>query len=161
MESRVRVNRYLDALTSHIDWTRGLNIRGTVPRTTYKAIFQQQSLPWKSIVERCTTQCQYSTHRFLKQASDYVAGTYGGARLMEHLIMPAFRERIPSLRNKVEELLWPYLFSHPTMCDTRFSAASSTGRFYPTTNDLWETLLGPNASPAELAAARAMDTADA
>ena len=153
----VKFDQYLDALAFYIRKNRGLNLRGTVPPTTYNAIFLQHSKPWKSIIEQCTNRCQSSTRSFLKEASCKVAGEYGGSKLMDHLIMPAFYTRARNLNEKVEELLWPYLHSHPVISDTRFNAASETCVLFPVKNDLWVNRLSSDADPDRIAAAKAVD----
>ena len=82
----------------------------------------------------------------------HLAGPYGGPKLMDHLVMPALKHRVQTLTDKITELLWPYLESHPMISDSRFSAPS-------TAKGEIEAVVG-RLTPDEYAAATAMEYAD-
>jgi hypothetical protein len=117
ISSKISLEEYCQILGKFIDETRGTSFQGFQASGTQTAIFRQQSVS-KEYVEACYR----TTMKFLKCAVKLVAGRYTGEKIMRTFLEPSFRQIESNLEAKLNELLWPYRNSDPSIQNPAYSS---------------------------------------
>ncbi|WPH02703.1 interferon-induced gtp-binding protein mx [Acrodontium crateriforme] len=158
----VELGVYCRALSDHMSETRGRNLPGTVCDTIVHDIFRQQSLRWRDIIFAHVGRCLRATKEFMRMAVLHVTGRSTGNKLMEKYVNPAFASKSNMLDDKILELLWPFVESHPATNNPRYEAAIRHDARYGTLCPSWIEKVREKSLPDHLIpAASAMERADA
>ena len=123
----ISLEEYCRQLAAFMADNRGICLQGFHASGTQIAIFRQQSVFWQTIAKDYIDTCYAAALEFLQCAVVHVAGQYTGEKLMHTFIDQSFHEIGNKLDEKLEELLWPYLKSHPSTQDPRYNSSVSPG----------------------------------
>lgn len=123
----ISLKKYCQELADFMADNQGICLQGFHASGTQIAIFRQQSVFWQTIAKDYIDTCYAATLEFLQCAMVHVAGQYTGEKLMHAFIDRSFHEIGNKLDEKLQELLWPYLQSHPSTQDPRYSSRVSPG----------------------------------
>ncbi|KAK5172239.1 uncharacterized protein LTR77_003877 [Saxophila tyrrhenica] len=131
----VALDDYLAELATHIERTRGKDLRGLPSSRTARTIFRQLSVPWQSIAEEYLGQCLDATSAFLTLAIQHVAGDHTGPAFVSAYLYPednsvGLEARRKLLESKLQELIWPFNHSHPMTANRSLGNRKSKGYWH-------------------------------
>lgn len=127
----ITLEKYCRALAEWMKEQQGTHLQ-IYAASVVTPIFRQQSIFWGSITRDYVQECHRHALDFMEAAVMYVAGDHTGRKLMQIYIEPAFERKETTLSEKVSDLLWPYLRTHPITYNPMFNfkTTSENGEKY-------------------------------